>query len=533
MSWLGLGPDRPLSSIPEFRTFIDALIDIDAQDDLYSIEYAATEYFITSPDDDPPNQPFHGTLKAGLRIDESIVTSGGYYGFVLNVSEFTLDNSEGLYDALADQNSINGQQIVIRVGESGTALNSHEVIATLHGERWRASRKSLVCDVRDTSSALDVPVQSSIYTGTGDLEGGPEIANKRRPYGDGSVFNASPTLVIGAEGLWQCNDGEVEEITAVRDGGIELTLHDDYDTVAQLRAAVGSGDIPPGYYGTCVAEGYFCLGSASFKQITCDFSGINNTTADIIRAVAVSSAGLEDSDIDEWTFNELNDIQPAPVNYYLDSESSETCREMFDNLMRGIGGFAGMTSLGKLKVGLFREPIEVAAQRYDVVGGNVVDIDRVNLPEALDPPPRRRRVPYARNWTQQTDLFGQVSEDDPEFAAYLGRPYKLTSTSDDEASAVVADYPFAPDPNPVDAYFTDEDDAQAEADRLHAFDVGGFKAYRCVLKNALRMHTVGQVIYIKDSSIRPRLSLSTGKYLRVVSVSDDFGSGQTEIVGVG
>src|SRR5262249_3696896 len=157
-------------------------------------------------------------------------------------------------------------------------------------------------------------------------EGGVEIKGKRRPraFGklsasDGQGGNVTPTLVIAGEGLWQVNDGPVTSINAVRDGGIPLDFVADYATVALLRAALTGvpSPIPAGKYGTCIAQGYFGAGGSGFKQITCDVTGVNLTTADIIKEVALSSAGLASSQLDAFTFEDLNTAQPAQVAYFL------------------------------------------------------------------------------------------------------------------------------------------------------------------------------------------------------------------------
>lgn len=534
---LGFGPllTRPIAALPELSAGVYSDTTIVAEDSAAQTLCAATAPFINRSSDTPANQPFMPTLELSLRVDRSIARGDGYGGFAMNISELSLINADGEYDDDVDEGSINGQDIVISIGEMlkddphGAAVVApfadFETVCTLKGQRWWVNRQRVTLEARDLAVVLDVPVQTSLYAGTGELEGGEEIKGRRRPYGDGEVFNATPTLVIAAEAVWQCNAGEVDEITAVRDGGIALEFDADYGTVALLRAAT----LVPGEYATCNAEGYFRLGGSAIAQITCDFTGLNSTTADIIEAVALSSAGLSASDLDAWAFEKLNVAQPADVNYYLDSSQSETCAEMFTKLMGGIGGWWQFTTLGKLQVHRFEAPEEIASEYYDT-NGYIRDIDRIALPEAIDPPPRRRRVAYGRNFTvQATGLYGQVSEDDPAFADRLGKAYLLASTSDDDADIILADYPYAPDPDPVEAYFVDEADAQDEADRLLALYSSGFKPYRFTVKNALFLHQLGEVVNVTDS----RLGLSDGKFVRLVEVNDDLRDGVTEMVGFG
>lgn len=529
----GFAVNRGVGALPAYHVGVESTSEIIADLTAVARIYAATEFMITRETDTPANVAFAGTLEGSMRIDRSIVGAGGYGGFSLGVSVLSLINSEGLYDELADEYTINGQSITCSVGEVVDRVVApylqFEVFAELIAERWRVDRHRLTIETRDVAAVLDVPVQTGIYTGTGELEGTTEISGKRRPYGDGVVYNATPTQVIPVEGIWQYSTGPTASLDAVKDGGIELTFVADYATVALLRAAISGGSIPAGRYGSCIAESYFGIGGVAFSQVTCDFTGLRLTTADIVREIAESSAGLVTVDLDTSSFDRLNDAQPAEVGYFLSSENDETCRQMFSKIMSGVGGYASVTTLGVLQVGRFEAPVSVATADYESGGGNLVDVDRTDLPSGVDPPPRRRRVTYQRNWTIQTTLFGQVSEDDPARAEALAKPYQLASTPEDRAEEIVDDYPFAPDPPPVEAYFAHAEDAEDEALRLLELYTAGYKAYRFSVKNALFVHQIGEVVQVTDS----RLGLSSGKYLRLVEINDDTSARITEMVGFG
>jgi hypothetical protein len=527
----------PVSALPHWAAYVlaqSSLIILTLDVGLF----AATFPFITRSDDDPADQPFEGTLEPTLRIDRSIVASDGYGGFAENISELSLINVDGLYDNIADQISVSGQTIRCSIGQvTGrdivAAYDTFENIMSLVGERIRTERNHVVIEMRDPALHLQTEtVQQSVYAGTGDLEGGSEIAGKRRPFGDGVVFNATPTLVIAAELLYQFNAGAVASVQSVKDGGVALTFFQDYPTVAALRAAGVSASpdiIPPGTYGTCIAEGYFLLGGTGFKQITVDFTGLRLTTADIIKNVALTSAMFTTDDIDVSSFSDLNTAQPASVGYYLGDGSSETCADMFTKLMRGIGGWYGMNPFGHLYVKRFEEPGTIASTQYDTNGGNITEIDRAPLPTGVDPPPHRWRMIYGRNWTVMTDLFGAVSTNDPAMADYLMSPYKLASTTEAQGNAVLANWPDAPDRDPIESYFALLADAQAEADRQFNLWTIGLSAFQFTLKNALFVHEIGEVVNVTDS----RLGMSEGRYLRIVQLSDDISSMSTEVIGFG
>lgn len=503
--------------------------------------YAATLGFITRTTDDPANQPFAPTLDASITVRRSVIGQDGFTGYAQSVSEIVFNNGGADYDTFGDGYSINGKPIECRVGridkDTGVvaAYAQFETVANLVGDRTRLSRAQMIVESRDLQSRLDVPVQPSTYVGNGELEGGAEIKGLRRPYGDGVVFNATPTNVWPARGLFQYSTGATASLDAVRDGGIELTLVGDYATAALLLAAEAAGDIDPGSYASSVAEGYFCIGGVAVKQITCDFTGLRTTTADIIEQVALNAGGLTAAEIDAWTFEKLNDDQPAQVGCYLDSQSNETCNDLFARLMEGIGGYHAISTLGRLQVRRIDAPVGIAADYYELGGapGVLVDVDRADMPAGLDPPPRRQRVVHGRNYTQQTELFGQVSEEDPDFANELGQPYTLASSPDSDADAVLADYPHAPDPNPVEAYFANAADARAEAVRRHALYTSNLKCFQLELKHRLFFHQIGEEIAIKDGGASPRLGLSSWRYVRILEIDDDVSSGTTRMIVIG
>lgn len=530
---LGFGPisQTPLASQFRWALFISSYVEFTLAESVTKI-YAATMPFITRATDTLPNQPFDGTLEGSIRIDRSIPGgSDGYGGFSESISEISLNNASAIYDELAGSVSVNGQDVRCSVGEiterdTVEPYNGFSTFAQMKAERMTISRQHVVIELRDPSLVLsEKTVQQTLYGGAGGADGDVELIGKRVPFGDGVVFNATPTLVIGAEGVWQFNDGEVTSVQGVKDGGVYLDFSADYGTLALLRAAT----IPGAEYATCIALGYFRLGGNSFKQMTVDFTGLRLTTSDIIKNVALTSASLMTSQIDSASFDALNTDQPATITYYLASDSSETCAEMFTKLMRGIGGWHGMDQFGVLQVNLFVEPEEISVADYDTSGGGLIDIDRTALPTDVDPPPHRRRVTWARNWTVMTDLFGEVSELDPALAEYLKTPFKLATTSHAAGIAILANYPQAPDPEPIEAFFAFEPDAQAEADRRLELYASGFFAYRCVLRNALFLHQPGQIILVTDD----RLGLDDGKYLRLVEVIDDTAAGSTEVIGFG
>jgi hypothetical protein len=262
--------------------------------------YAATAPFISRSTDTPADQQFEAALEATIRIDRQLSDgSGGYGGWSESISELSLINADGLYDSLAATISVNGQKIRCSVGQFDSAglvvqrYNMFEQFAILISERFNISRQHMTIFMRDPLAHLQQAlVQQHTYGGTGGVDGGAEIAGKRKPFMGGyNVFNITPTLVIPEELLYQVHDGPVRFILPVRDGGVSLDLAGNFETVVALRAAAAAFTIQPGTYATCLQEGYFVLGGANEKQITADVYGFQITTAELASYLAARSSG--------------------------------------------------------------------------------------------------------------------------------------------------------------------------------------------------------------------------------------------------
>lgn len=491
---------------------------------------AATREMITRASDDPANQPFIGTLKRAARLDRSIVGARGFGEFSETWGELELINAEADYDSYIGDYAIDGRRVLIKMGRPGDPYADFVTLFDGSAQTWTIDEDAVRVRLRDNAFKLEVPAQPNVYAGTGDLEGGGDLAGKRKPRAFGRLSNVTPALVIPGEVLYQANDGPVQAVSAVYDSGVALTFSADYATAALLRAAT----LVEGAYATCLAAGLIRLGGAAFGQVTCDLQGDKTggtyveTTAGIVRRIVATATEVADPGrLLAFTFDDLDAAQPAAVGYYLDPQSTLTAAEAVAQLMGGIGGWAGFTPAGLLEVRRFDAPVAIAAAYY--TKQDLVDIARLALPEGIDPPPWRFRVAYNRNWTVQTDLAGVVAETDPDRVAYLAQPYELAVSAEADGMAIAADHPLAADPEPVEAFFATEAAALAEAGRLLDLYGSARSLYRFRVKHRQFAHEIGQVINLDY----PRWGLDGGRYLRIVALTDDTDDNYCEITGFG
>lgn len=491
------------------------------------IIYAGTHEFITRLADTPADQPFKGTVEKAFRFDRSIISNNRIgESITIGLGQITLKNLEGDYDFLAVDHTPLGQRVVVRRGDRRRPYSEWQLMLDGYLVAQQIDRDAITFQLRDAGHRLDVPASPNIYAGTGGVEGGDDLKDKRKPRGFGYILNATPPLVIASALAYQINDGPVEAVSAVYVRGVAQVLDADYASVTLMNAAsLGAGE-----YATCLAAGFIRIGVANDAEIgavTCDFSGDKTggtfvyRAADIVKRLLTSAADyIDPDDLVGSTFTQLNTDQPAEVGYYIGAGDDQTVAAAVGQLMAGIGGWGGSRRSGKFEVRRFTGPSGTAVGSYSRI--DVVDVQTLPMPKELQPPPYRIRVGYERNWTVQTDLAGSITA---ARRAFLEQDLRFAS---DESAAIALDFPPGHELTEADTYFRDEVDALAEATR-HLTLWGAPRRALYVIKLARPYtHELGDVIEVDF----PRFDLDGGKLLRLIKIVEDDTEG-TELVGFG
>jgi hypothetical protein len=500
--------------------------------------YAATDEFITQPGDTPASTPFLGTVQKVIRFDRSIINGGRIGQVTAGWGEMDLINAEGDYDDLISKYSVDGRRITVKVGIKDSPYANYQTLFDGTAADWQVEEALLRVQVRDNSYQMEMPAQPALYGGSGGMDGTEDLKGKRKPLALGECLNVTPVTLVPTLLIYQVNSGPMEAVTAVYDRAVALTFARDFATAEALFAATtggaGSGaDIEAGEYGTCLAAGLIRLGGSPVGTVTCDVRGDKtggvyvNTTASIVRRLlAIGSKVPDPTGLSVPTFDEVERVQPAVIGYWLDGSADTRVIDAVADLMGSVGGWAGMRRNGRLEVAIFTPPSGQPAASYDRV--DIVDIDRQKLPDQLSPPPYRFRVAWGRNWTQQTDVAGQAGVTDDRVAK-LKESYSLATSDATTGQRVQRNHPLAQDPDPIQAYFRDQADAQAEADRL--LNLFGLvqSLYRMTVKIHPFAHEIGECIFVTF----PRWDLKAGRLLRIVSLTDDTDAETVEIIGFG
>lgn len=406
----------------------------------------ATEPFGTSASDTPADTWFRGRL-ASLSFRRSLNNGTDFSGVILGDGELTIDNTDGRYDDLLFQ-GIAGATVTIKVGKAGSPFKSWFTILSGTARAATFDDDLVHIQIRDDSYRLDVPLQTTLFTGSGGLEGGDAITGKPLPLLLGYGNNVAPVQLDATDLTYMITGGAMDGVFSVRDDGGELTLDTDYATYALLVAAT----VAPGYCATCLAAGVIRTGSIPVGQLTASAatyrsSGKSYLSA-IVRGVLEDIAGL--TRFDDATFTALASAYPDDHGWWYSENEAPTIAQAMTDLLGGVLGYVGFRRGGSCFVGVVDVPDADPVANYGI--GKMFDLVLDALPSGLTPPSWRRRLNYFRNFTIQTTLVGSA---DPSWS----QP-GMTATAAD--ATVKNDFALAQDPPPADTSMVDATAAEAE-----------------------------------------------------------------------
>lgn len=486
--------------------------------------FFATRAWATSPTDVPPNQPFDSRLRDPLNLTRSVLSGELFTGLVQAGGSLSIDNGDGAYDSYIDGYGLDGRRVVVKMGRDTDPYSSFVPLFEGTAREWRGSLATIEVILRDNGYKLDVPAQPNIYAGTGDDEGGDELAGKRRPLMLGTVFHGPLALVDPALLIYQANDGSIANTIDILDSGVELTPNGDNQSsyAGLVSVSVGSGE-----FELYPAGGYIKLGALPDGQVTFR-DGLGKaigSTAEAIRELLEVTTILDPQELDEASFTALDTDQDADIGLFLPADASDSAADAIADLLSGVGAFGSFDRLGRFFVRRIEGSSGSVADRFDET--DIIDLDREALPQGLSPPPWRLRTTYQRNYQVMTGgLAASVSASD---RAALEAAYLLTSASD---PTILTGHPLAEDREPVENLFADKTDAQAEADRLLILFSSGRALWRVKLPRRALLLELGNVVEVSY----PRFGLQGGRQMVVLECKPNLAGSEVdhaEIVAYG
>src|SRR3972149_246453 len=505
------------------------------EDEEYSVEGSivliADKEFHTEPEDDPANktasprliQPFN------FRIDVPLFNSGESRGRSA-IGNVDIMNDDGGIDSLMDVVWV-GRTVRIKCGvttnvgkwnERTLTYSEMETIfkGTVETVSWDESKITL--GIRDSSSRLNKPIQSLVYSGSGDFEGDADLAGKNKPMSFGRVFNASPALVNKVNNVFQAHYRSMQSVDEIRDQGLPLVSDGDITDSSLGLSSVLDWTPVAAHYITDLNLGLIRLGNAAAGKVTFDGHGDNegsyiDTLIEIFRRVAVTFGAVSDPDeIDVNAFTLALLRESSEAGLFVGTEPRDIS-DVLDELMFSADGWWSFTREGTLTVGIFRDPDGEVATR--TVTDTVIENFSLAKEEAGQPA-WRYALGYKRNWSPQTrdELADTVTASNREL---YSEEYRYVSFSKSSLRSI---YTEAKDVK-VGSLLYDQTEAQTQVNQRGARDSGKRRKYKLRLSRDLFQYRVGQVI----SLVYDRFGLENGKNFFVTAVVENAVTRITEL----
>lgn len=455
----------------------------------------STHGYTSHADDSPASSWFDGALTKDLNVERSILSEERIGGLAACRASATVRNQDGRWDTLLDDFAIDGRRARLRIGRPTDALKDFGVVFT-GVVRSATVGNDLTFEFSDGLAKLELPVQETVYAGSGGTEGGADLKGKPKPEGWGKVFNIAPPLEDSTTLTYRVRFGAIQDVPKVYDRGVELTK---------------VGGVPaPGEYSVDTANGTFRLGATPDGTVTCDaeldasLSGYIEKTGDIVLRILATKAALNSSEIEPGSFGRLNSLVPDAVGIWIWGEV-RTIADVVDELLTGIGAFGGFSRFGAFTVGLVAAPEGTADASY--TQEMIESVTRESLPSSVDPVIWRALVSFQKNYTVQNDLAASVL---PARVMFAAEPFRVAPPQED--ASIKSRHLLARSIGPMPGLFADSAGAADYAERL--FETWGDApvAYRVITRLPAMLRDLGDVVHLTF----PRHGLSSGRPARVL-----------------
>jgi hypothetical protein len=191
--------------------------------------------------------------------------------------------------------------------------------------------------------------------------------------------------------------------------------------------------------------------------------------------------------------------------------------DMVERLAGGAGGFVTQTRAGKLRIGVLASPETTAHAALDAA--DIRALAPTDLPETIDPPPKRVEVGYALNYTPSDDLAASITGD---LRSWLAQEWRSAASF---SGTVAATYALAPNMALFGSAFADEAPAQAMADAFLALYAPRRRRFRVVTGRYLGQLELGYTV----SVTWPLYGLGSGWRGIIEGIREDWFRGVVEL----
>jgi hypothetical protein len=221
------GRDRYLVELTAYDTGLAAVV---------RRYYANENGFLTKPTDTPANTYYEPVITQPANVVRSMFAGGQSAGGRVGFGTLKLNNVDDALQELLEL-ALDGRDIrILWTDVEDPEYSDFDEVLVATMEQAFADGDEISIKVRDLKYQLDVPLQTTKFDGTGDLEGAEDLKGKPKPLVFGTVQNVSPVLVNAPKRIYEVHDGLLEAIPDVYDRGITLKA-----TRALAQLSTGGG----------------------------------------------------------------------------------------------------------------------------------------------------------------------------------------------------------------------------------------------------------------------------------------------------
>lgn len=437
----------------------------------FTVLRASDAGYVTRQGDDVGLRVFPPILLSGVEIDRAMDLAPNGQGAAAGWGALRFSNDGGALTQIAASRNADGRAVRVRLGRKQLLPHgvwrdpswseTAEIFGGL-GAGWSLNEAELRLSMRDATYLLESRADGATYAGTGGLEGGAEMAGRRKPRLRGGSATAPvreipAVLVAPALGIYQISDapgGIVALYERGLAGGIVLS-----GIVADITIAAP----PPGTYSVESSPRGLFIRLGTFPpagQITVDAWGAfpDGAAPSAVARVALEllrqDFAVPPAYIDVASFLGLaSDLVPGGIWLADDADAAAVAglllRSAAARLVPRRNGM--LAAIGLRALGAGRLPVA------SYTSAQIITCS----PRELGTPPFRIRVGYQRfAATQTSDLAPTLSGARRQ---ELASEWRIATASD---AGVVAAWRRPADPPVVETALTSATAAQALADTL-------------------------------------------------------------------
>jgi hypothetical protein len=471
------------------------------------------------------NTYFDGRAEQPLRLNRLLpVAPESERRVAIEVAAIQLFNTDGEFDGLIRQYAIDGRKIEVYVGNQDDDFDDFTLVFTGAGVNWTTDLVRCQIAARDVSHKLDVPLQTSTYSGAGGVNGTSENKGKRRPMVFGECKGVPLTPINPTLLIYQVHSRTVQSIDSVYERAAALTFDADYASYALLAGAV----VAAGKYASCKAEGLIRFQTTPLGVVTADVKGdavgsYVNKTDTIIDRMLQEFAGVDAGDIDSTALAAIGTAVTGTIGVYFGTDAISG-KDAISQVMAGCSGWWGGTPAGLYTFGRIAAPDNTAvALTLDTA--DVVDAELIDAPPGTSVPRFTQRVAYNRNWTvQREDIAAAVTATRRQQVA---EPFSLSTAV---SLLTQVDFLLAADPEPLMSLFLNSADADTEATRLLDLFSVPRTTVRAVMKSSVSTTAYDALLGDTISLTHPRVNDGNTFYARLIGLEVDAKSREVALI---